>query len=177
MNMKGFAVIALVAVIALAVAGFSALTWQKNGVTSERNGFAGCGSGCGCGAGSETAGAFCEGQTTTEVSDSTDGDANTIISENKAAKTKEVQDVYIRALANGNYNKPLITVKKGTLVRLHFTADRNAGCGRFFVLDEFNVKLLPKGEDESVAEFLPEKAGTYPYHCGMWMWKGKLVVE
>jgi hypothetical protein len=89
-----------------------------------------------------------------------------------------IQDIYIRALSNGNYDKSEITVKKGIPVRLHFTADPNAGCGRQIVLYGLNVKATSKNGQEQVVEFTPLESGTYDYSCGMRMWgPGKLIVQ
>ncbi|MDD5340420.1 MAG: cupredoxin domain-containing protein [Candidatus ainarchaeum sp.] len=88
-----------------------------------------------------------------------------------------VQDVYIRALGTGAYDKAEIAVKKGIPVRFHFTADADAGCGSYLVMEEFGVKLLSRNGEEQVAEFTPQQAGTYEYHCGMHMFVGRMVVS
>lgn len=87
-----------------------------------------------------------------------------------------VQEVYIKALSTGGYDNPQITVKKGVPVRLHFSADANAGCGRAFYLDGFNVKLISYSGEDKVAEFTPQQEGTFAYHCGMNMFRGRMVV-
>ncbi len=87
-----------------------------------------------------------------------------------------VQDVYIKALGTGGYDNPQVTVKKGIPVRLHFSAQANAGCGRAFYLDGFNVKLISYSGEEQVAEFTPQQEGTFAYHCGMNMFRGRMVV-
>ncbi len=87
-----------------------------------------------------------------------------------------VQDVYIKALGTGSYDNPQVTVKKGIPVRLHFSAQANAGCGRAFYLDGFNVKLISYSGEEQVAEFTPQQEGTFAYHCGMNMFRGRMVV-
>ena len=90
--------------------------------------------------------------------------------------TGGVQDVYVRALGTGYYDKLQITVKKGIPVKFHFSAEPSSGCGRFLVMEEFNVKLTSKNGEEQIAEFTPVKEGTYNYHCGMNMFRGKMVV-
>jgi len=87
-----------------------------------------------------------------------------------------VQDVYIRALKDGTYDKEEIAVRSGEPVRLHFTADPDAGCGRQLVVYGLGVKLVSRNGEESVAEFTPS-GGTYEYSCGMRMWgPGRMVV-
>jgi len=92
-------------------------------------------------------------------------------------KASQVQEVSVRALSTGYYDNEQIIVKKGVPVRFTFTADPLAGCGKYLEISEFNVKLVSKNGEAAVAEFTPEKSGTYYYHCGMWMFKGKLIVE
>ena len=99
----------------------------------------------------------------------------------EAVQTEEqsgsTQDIYIRALNNGQYDREEITVRKGTMVRLHFTADSDAGCGRQLVIYGLGVKAYSKNGEEAVVEFTPKDAGTYEYSCGMRMWgPGRLVV-
>ncbi|MFN7991828.1 MAG: cupredoxin domain-containing protein [Candidatus Micrarchaeia archaeon] len=92
--------------------------------------------------------------------------------------TEQAQEVYIKALSDGTYDKEEVTVKKGSPVRLHFTADRNAGCGRQLVIYGMNIRASSLNGEESVVEFIPQAAGTYDYSCGMRMWgPGKLVVS
>ncbi|MFN7991827.1 MAG: cupredoxin domain-containing protein [Candidatus Micrarchaeia archaeon] len=87
------------------------------------------------------------------------------------------QEIYIKALSDGTYDKQEVTVKKGMLVRLHFTADRNAGCGRQMVIYGLNVNAISRSGEESVVEFTPQQAGTFEYNCGMRMWRpGRLNV-
>ena len=88
----------------------------------------------------------------------------------------QIQDVYIKALGTGVYDKPTVTVKKGVPVRLHFSAEQNSGCGRAFYMRNFNVQLVSKNGEEQTAQFTPAKEGTYEYSCGMRMFVGKMVV-
>lgn len=87
------------------------------------------------------------------------------------------KDIYIHAKSDGGYDISQITVNKGEPVRLHFSADPDAGCGRALVIYGLNVKALSRNGEEDVVDFTPEQAGTYEYNCGMRMWRpGKLVV-
>jgi len=86
-------------------------------------------------------------------------------------------DIYIHAKSDGEYDVSQITVKSGEPVRLHFTADPDAGCGRALVIYGLNVQAVSKSGEEDIVDFTPAKAGTYEYNCGMRMWRpGKLVV-
>lgn len=86
------------------------------------------------------------------------------------------QDVYIKALG-GYYDKQEVSVKKGTPVRLHFSAASDAGCGRQMVIYGMNVRVVASGDQESVVEFTPQKEGTYEFNCGMRMFRpGRFIV-
>ena len=88
-----------------------------------------------------------------------------------------VQEVYIRALDTGLYDKQEVVVKKGVQVRLHFSADVNSGCGKQFFVPDFGVRLLSVRGEEKTAVFTPARAGVFAYRCGMNMFRGKMVVE
>ncbi len=88
------------------------------------------------------------------------------------------QDIYLRALSNGTYDKSELRVKTGQPVRLHFTADTQAGCGRYLAVNGLNIGLLSKNGEEVVADFTPTQTGVYTYTCSMGMFRpGKLVIE
>ncbi len=91
--------------------------------------------------------------------------------------TGPVQDVYIKALSTGFYDKQEVTVKKGIPVRLHFSTDGRAGCGSVLFMEKFGVRLAPLSGQESVATFTPTESGTFAYHCSMNMFRGRMVVE
>ncbi len=88
------------------------------------------------------------------------------------------QDVYVKALADGTYDKSEIRVKAGVPVRLHFSTEPQVGCGQELVIRGLNVRLLGYPDRDSVIEFTPTQPGRYPYSCGMGMWSpGVLIVE
>ena len=79
-------------------------------------------------------------------------------------------DVYIKALSDGKYDNQVLTVKKGVPVRLHFTADPNAGCGKEMVIYGMGISATSNNGEEDVVEFVPQQEGTYQISCGMRMW-------
>ncbi|MCI0504463.1 cupredoxin domain-containing protein [Candidatus Micrarchaeota archaeon] len=94
------------------------------------------------------------------------------------AVSPQIQDIYVRALAGGEYDVQEITVKKGVPVRLHFTAESGAGCGRWFYIYGLGIQALSRNGEEDVVEFTPTDAGAYEYNCGMRMFRpGMLVVK
>jgi plastocyanin domain-containing protein len=111
----------------------------------------------------------------TVFSTSGSGNTGTVIAQGNG--NVPVQDIYIKALSDGTYDKSELTVKKGVPVRLHFTADPNAGCGRQLVIYGMNVSAISRSGEEDVVDFTPQQAGTFEYSCGMRMWgPGKLIV-
>lgn len=97
---------------------------------------------------------------------------------NQPSGQVSVQDIYIHANSDGTYDKNTITVSKDVPVKLHFTADSNAGCGRQLVVYGLDIALVSISGEEQVAEFTPTSTGTYDYSCGMYMWEpGKLIVN
>lgn len=95
-----------------------------------------------------------------------------------SAPASGVQEISIKALSNGHYDKEEIIVNQGVPVRLTFTADKNAGCGSILVIYGLNVQVSSQNGQPKVVEFTPEKTGTYQYSCGMRMWgPGKLIVK
>ncbi len=84
-----------------------------------------------------------------------------------------VQDVYIKALALGRYDNSYVRVNANQPVRLHFSADPRAGCGRSFIMRDFGVRLVSQNGAEQVAEFTPGP-GKYEFSCSMRMFRGTL---
>ncbi|MFH0885376.1 MAG: cupredoxin domain-containing protein [Candidatus Micrarchaeota archaeon] len=126
--------------------------------------------GCGCGGGGLTCGAGAQAA-------APDPSKAVLLNSTNALATGDVQDIYIKAKNDGTYDKAELTVNAGSPVRLHFTADPDAGCGRQMVIYGLNIKAKSLNGEENVVDFIPKQAGTYGYNCGMRMWRaGKLVV-
>ena len=89
----------------------------------------------------------------------------------------EIQDVYIRALSSGGYDKSQVSVKLGSPVRLHFSADSGAGCGKILVMRNFGVQLISRNGEEQIAQFTPSKEGVFEYSCSMRMFVGQMQVK
>lgn len=106
----------------------------------------------------------------------TDGSTVQVPAQQNAPPSGQVQEVAVRALSNGAYDKTTITVKKGIPVHFTFSADPGAGCGRVLYIPDFNVKLTSINGESQSAAFTPTKAGNYAYRCSMNMFRGVLVV-
>ncbi|MFH1785592.1 MAG: cupredoxin domain-containing protein [Candidatus Micrarchaeota archaeon] len=94
------------------------------------------------------------------------------------SQSQQAQDVYIKAKADGTYDKSEVVVKSGNLVRIHFTTEPYVGCGAVLYIYGLNLQTVSKNGQEGIIEFTPTKPGTYEYNCGMRMWSpGKLIVQ
>lgn len=77
----------------------------------------------------------------------------------------------------GGYSPDTIVVRKDTPVRLKFTRKETADCSERVIFADFKVsKKLPANET-TVVEFVPDRAGEFPFTCGMGMYQGKLIVQ
>ncbi|MBX9583604.1 MAG: cupredoxin domain-containing protein [Gemmataceae bacterium] len=77
----------------------------------------------------------------------------------------------------GAYSPNRVEVEAGRPVRMTFVREEQNACTAQVIFPDFGVvKDLPVGRPVSV-EFTPERAGEYPFHCGMNMVRGTVVVS
>jgi len=86
------------------------------------------------------------------------------------------QEVYLRATKYGVYNPSNLRVKKDIPVRIHYSADWEAGCGRAVLFPEFKKQAYAPAEGEVLIEFTPLNEGVFPFHCSMKMFNGTIEV-
>ncbi len=86
------------------------------------------------------------------------------------------QDIYLKATQYGTYDPSTLYVKKGMPVRIHYSADEYAGCGREVIFPEYKIRKLAPSNGEALIEFTPQKIGTFPFHCSMQMFRGTIEV-
>ncbi len=86
------------------------------------------------------------------------------------------QDIYLKATQYGTYDPSTLYVKKGIPVRIHYSADEYAGCGREVIFPEFKIRKLAPSQGEALIEFTPSKTGRFPFHCSMQMFRGTIEV-
>jgi hypothetical protein len=91
------------------------------------------------------------------------------------AGAEAVQEVTITVA--GGYQPSEVKLKKGVPARLRFIRKDTGGCSEELVIPAFGVRKALPGLTETVVEFTPDKAGTFPFTCGMGMMKGQLVVN
>lgn len=86
------------------------------------------------------------------------------------------QDIYLKATKYGVYTPSKLRVKKDIPVRIHYSADWEAGCGRAVIFPEYNQQAYAPAEGEVLIEFTPTRMGTFPFHCSMKMFNGTIEV-
>ena len=120
---------------------------------------------------SDTSPAYAPSQASGTGAQSAGGAASGTVGGQAAAATQEVS---LTATSSG-YDKTEIRVKAGVPVHFSFTAI-GAGCGSQLIIDNVGVNLVSRGNTVD-ATFTPPSPGSYPYHCGMNMFRGVLVAE
>ncbi len=91
------------------------------------------------------------------------------------AEAEAVQEVTITVA--GGYSPAQVRLKKGVPARLRFFRKDTSGCSEELLIPDFGVKKTLVALSETVVEFTPDKAGTFPFTCGMRMLKGELIVD
>ena len=86
-----------------------------------------------------------------------------------------VQEVAITV--KGGYSPDIIEVEKGKPVQLSFYRDEESSCSEELLLPDFSIRRDLPAFKTTLVELLPEKAGTFPFTCGMGMLRGSLVVK
>ena len=87
-----------------------------------------------------------------------------------------VQEVDLRATSAGTYNYSTIVLQQGIPVRIHYTADPGAGCGREVIIPLAKARKLAPIEGEALIEFTPTEKGEFPFYCSMRMFRGTIEV-
>ncbi len=94
-----------------------------------------------------------------------------------AAGEAELGMQEITITVQGGYSPARVRVKAGRPVRLLFHRTDPSGCVAQVIFPDFQRSLdLPLGDTTSI-ELLPERPGSYPFHCGMAMVRGSLEAE
>ncbi|MBI5465993.1 MAG: cupredoxin domain-containing protein [Candidatus Kerfeldbacteria bacterium] len=76
----------------------------------------------------------------------------------------------------GGYSPNKVAVKVGVLVRLTFDRQEEGDCTEYVVIDEYGINQQLPPFAKTTIEFTPTKVGTVPFHCGMGMVHGKIIV-
>lgn len=86
-----------------------------------------------------------------------------------------LQQISIHASPQG-YSPSSFSVKKGVPVKILFSADQYAGCGRQLIMQDFGVRVVAGAGETVPIEFTPTKEGVFPYRCSMNMFRGQMTV-
>lgn len=82
----------------------------------------------------------------------------------------------IEVVVEGGYSPDRIEVRQGQPVRLTFLRRESTDCTERLVLPHFGLTVnLPQGKHVPV-EFTPTEPGEFPFHCGMNMVRGRIIV-
>jgi plastocyanin domain-containing protein len=83
----------------------------------------------------------------------------------------------VNITVDGGYSPDHVVVQAGQPVQLNFSRKDPSSCLEQVILPDFNKAIdLPLNQTVTV-EIFPQTAGTYPFHCGMNMFRGTLSVE
>ena len=78
---------------------------------------------------------------------------------------------------SGGYDPAIIEFEAGTPARLHFFRDEDDSCSEQVLIPKYGLsRFLPPHETTTI-EFVPEEPGRFPFHCGMNMMRGEIVVR
>lgn len=92
-----------------------------------------------------------------------------------AATTGGTQAVTVGV--KGGYDPSVLRVRRGVPLSITFDRQETSGCSEEVVFPDFGVKRFLPAFERTTVEFVPDRAGTFAYTCGMGMLRGELVVE
>ncbi|MCH8979211.1 MAG: cupredoxin domain-containing protein [Armatimonadetes bacterium] len=92
-----------------------------------------------------------------------------------SADASGVQHIKIRV--RGGYEPSTVEVVAGRPVKMDFYRDETDSCSETVVIGEFGIAAKLRPYKETSVEFTPNKPGKYPFHCGMNMLHGSIVVK
>ena len=77
----------------------------------------------------------------------------------------------------GGYTPSTISVPRGKTTKINFIRKDPSSCLEEFLLPDFKIKkYLPLNKKIEI-EITPTKSGEFPFHCGMNMFHGKIIVR
>lgn len=95
-----------------------------------------------------------------------------------AASVVQEGDVQVvkTSFTSSGYSPETFTVKAGKPVRWEIDGSGNAGgCRSVFQVPAFKIQKF-MSNDVTIAEFTPDKPGTYSFSCSMGMYRGSFTV-
>jgi len=95
----------------------------------------------------------------------------------KREKAAAVTEGKVDILVDGGYKPSVIKIKKGQKITISLLRKDTNSCLEEFILPDFKIsKYLPLNQKVEI-EITPNKVGEFSFHCGMNMFRGKIIVE
>lgn len=95
----------------------------------------------------------------------------------KKENTETSQNGLIEITVDGGYKPSVIKIKKDIKTTFKITRKDQNSCLEELIIPDFKTKVyLPLNKNVEI-EINPTKTGEFPFHCGMNMFHGKIVVE
>lgn len=83
----------------------------------------------------------------------------------------------VDVIVDGGYRPSVIRIKKEKTTTLRILRKDPNSCLEDIILPDFKIsKYLPLNKEVQV-EITPQESGEFPFHCGMNMYHGKIIVE
>lgn len=94
---------------------------------------------------------------------------------------KKYEEVKVSGSVNitvdGGYTPNVISIPKDKTTKITLLRKDSSSCLEEFILSDFKIKkYLPVNKKVEI-EIKPTKTGEFPFHCGMNMFHGKILVK
>lgn len=88
--------------------------------------------------------------------------------------SEEMQEVVVKVL--GGYDPESVILVQGVPAKLRFQRDEESECSEEIVIPDFGIKRTLPAFKTTTIDLQPEDVGEFPFHCGMGMMRGRIVV-
>src|SRR3989344_5443088 len=96
------------------------------------------------------------------------------------AKKEDIEEASgssVNIKVDAGYSPSTIVIKKGQPVTLNIKRIDSSDCLEEIILPQWSIKkYLPLNKEVHI-NLEPKKEGEYPFHCGMNMFHGKIIVK
>ena len=82
----------------------------------------------------------------------------------------------VTVVVSGGYRPDVVVAKKGVPLTIVFDRREDSPCSDEVVLPEFRLRRRLPAFQKTAIEILPERAGEFPFSCGMNMLHGQIRV-
>jgi plastocyanin domain-containing protein len=94
------------------------------------------------------------------------------------AKSTKTQDGMIEVIVkDGVYHPSNITLPANKPIQIVFIREDPAPCAETLVIPDLEISETLPLNKKMIVEIPASKAGKYPFHCQMQMYRGNLIVE